>query len=178
LEIRPHDPTKFAFDGYQSIPSFERLQHNFEVNQYSFLTQLGFQQTKKWNEVIYSSDKLAVKISLQRYGEPAAIRFYNAIRGGEVPSPIVALQFFLDDFESESEGLRGSITQPSALRTAIATNAELLKRNDWVVKDISWTQDKKFLDALREVGRWFLHRKAPMPSADEVVRKLRSLSRG
>jgi hypothetical protein len=145
----------------------------FETERYLFLITLGFSRHDRRDEVEFRSGKLTYRIGLQRWGEPAKSQLEDAQSGQELPSPLTALQYFLDDYDGEWARTSGQFKSETRLRASIATVAALCGKNPWIFTSTEWAREPGFAKAKEETEKWF-RSTTPLPSAADVLNKLRS----
>ena len=155
-----------------NIDSSEDL-FRFEVDQYSFLVALGFLKTSNADVVEFHSQKLTYTIGCQRWGESALSKLEDARNRKKLPPPMTALQYFLADYVDERAKYLEHFRHFTSVRASIAAIAALCAKNPWVFTSTEWAEDGDFLRAIDETQKWF-DSASPLPSAPEVLAKLRS----
>lgn len=143
-------------------------------NEFSFLEAFGYQVVVGQDKTEFVSRIYKFVIWRDRYGEPPTYTLYAATTSKELPSPVTALQYYLDDYLQEWATQEAAYSELPQTSRAIKTLAALLKKNSWIFTAGEWVDDEKFVHAVEETNSWFQKKlsEGVLPSHSESVTHL------
>ena len=149
----------------------------FEVKLFEYLLHAGYTVSREQHCVTYSSRELIFRIREQRYWDSPTSKLLDAKTEAELPHPMEALTFYLEDYESEWKEVNSMFPGYSRKKRGIAAYVELCKRNPWIFATTAWTKAADLIEASRKTNEWALgclSEGITFPNYDDIIRKMRS----